>query len=89
MSQFNSGKWIKNYKNSSLMREANPDGTISPNEDKEMDELLDFIEERMQEVFYEAEMETKRIGGQFRQPGYKQQVIKLMEKLIAGFERGR
>ena len=72
-----------------LLKEMNPDGTISPNEDKEMDELLDFIEERMQEVFYEAEMETKRIGGQFRQPGYKQQVIKLMEKLIAGFERGR
>ena len=67
--------------------EANPDGTISPNEDKEMNELLDFVDEKMQEIFYEAEMETKRIGGQFRQPGYKSQVIKLMEKLIQGFER--
>ena len=65
----------------------NPDGTISPNEDKEMNELLDFVDEKMQEIFYEAEMETKRIGGKFRQPGYKAQVIKLIEKLVAGFER--
>jgi len=69
------------------LAEANPDGTISPDEDKEMNELLDFVDEKMQEIFYEAEMETKRIGGQFRQPGYKSQVIKLMEKLIQGFER--
>ena len=71
------------------LAEANPDGTISPNEDKEMNELLDFVEEKLDEIFYEAEMETKRIGGKFRQPGYKAQVIKLIEKLLAGFERGR
>ena len=70
-----------------ILLEANTDGTISPNEDKEMNELLDFVDEKMQEIFYEAEMETKRIGGLFRQPGYKAQVIKLIEKLVAGFER--
>ena len=71
-----------------LIKEANPDGTISPNEDKEMKELLDHIESTMEDLLYEAEQETKRIGGQFRQPGYKSQVIKLMEKLVQGFDRG-
>jgi len=71
-----------------LIKEANPDGTISPNEDKEMDELLTHIESTMEDLLYEAEQETLRIGGKFRQPGMKDQVIKLMEKLVQGFERG-
>ena len=67
--------------------EANPDGTISPNEDKEMKELLDHITDTLEGLFYEAEQETKRIGGQFRQPGYKSQVLKLVEKMTADWER--
>ena len=51
------------------LTEANPDGTISPNEDKEMKELLDHIEETLEDLLYEADMETKRIGGSFRAPG--------------------
>ena len=71
-----------------ILLEANPDGTISPNEDKEMKELLDHIESTMEDLLYEAEQETLRIGGKFRQPGYKSQVTKLMEKLVQGFDRG-
>ncbi len=59
-----------------ILKEANPDGTISPDEDKQMDELLTHIEETLEELFYEAEMEVKRIGGDFRSPGYKSQVLK-------------
>jgi len=69
------------------LNEANPDGTISPNEDKEMKELLDHVTETLEGLFYEAEQETKRIGGQFRQPGYKSQVLKLVEKMTADWER--
>ena len=71
-----------------LIKEANPDGTISGDEDKLMDELMTHVESTMEDLLYEAEQETKRIGGQFRQPGYKSQVIKLMEKLVQGFDRG-
>ena len=53
-----------------------------------MDELLTHIESTMEDLLYEAEQETLRIGGKFRQPGYKSQVIKLMEKLVQGFDRG-
>ena len=70
-----------------LLKEMNPDGTISPNEDKEMKELLDHVTETLEGLFYEAEQETKRIGGQFRQPGYKAQVLKLVEKMTADWER--
>ena len=68
--------------------EANPDGTISPDEDKQMEELLSHIEESLEGILYEAEQETKRIGGSFRAPGYKAQVLKLIEKMVGEFERG-
>jgi len=70
------------------LAEANPDGTISPDEDKEMTELLEDVESRMEDLLYEVEQETRRIGGKFRQPGYKAQVTKLLEKLVDGFARG-
>ena len=70
------------------LAEANPDGTISPNEDKEMKELLDHIEQTLEDLLYEADMETKRIGGSFRAPGYRSQVLKLIEKMVGEFERG-
>ena len=71
-----------------LIKEANPDGTISPNEDKEMKELLDHIEESLEGLLYEADQETKRIGGSFRAPGYRSQELKLIEKMVSEFERG-
>ena len=37
------------------LAEANPDGTISPNEDKEMQELLDHLEESLEGLLYEAD----------------------------------
>ena len=48
------------------LAEANPDGTISPNEDKEMKELLDHIEQTLEDLLYEADMETKRFGYNYR-----------------------
>ena len=68
------------------LKEANPDGTISPDEDKEMNELLDDVESQMEDLTYEWEMEVKRIGGEFRSPGYKSQVLKLVEKIISGWD---
>jgi len=70
------------------LAEANPDGTISPNEDKEMKELLDHIEQTLEDLLYEADMETKRLGGSFRAPGYRSQVLKLIEKMLGEFEKG-
>ena len=71
-----------------ILKEANPDGTISPDEDKLMDELMTHIEQTMEELLYEAEQETARIGGRFRQPGMKDQVIKLITKMVNDFDKG-
>jgi len=68
------------------IKETNPDGTISPNEDKEMNDLLDDIESQLEDLTYEWEMEVKRIGGDFRSPGYKQQVLKRVESIISAWE---
>ena len=53
-----------------------------------MKELLDHIEESLEGLLYEADQETKRIGGSFRAPGYRSQVLKLIEKMVSEFERG-
>ena len=79
---------LKHLIDKHMVKEANPDGTISPNEDKEMKELLEDIESRMEDILYEAEQETRRIGGQFRQPGYKAQIVKLLTKMVEGFSKG-
>jgi ATP-dependent Clp protease ATP-binding subunit ClpC len=39
-------------------------------------------------LLYEADQETKRIGGSFRAPGYRSQVLKLIEKMLGEFEKG-
>ena len=79
---------LKHLIDKHMVKEANPDGTISPNEDKEMKELLEDIESRMEDILYEADQETRRIGGQFRQPGYKAQIVKLLSKMVEGFSKG-
>ena len=68
------------------LNEANPDGTISPDEDKEMNDLLDDVESQMEDLTYEWEMEVKRIGGDFRSPGYKAQVLKRVETIISQWD---
>ena len=70
------------------LAEANPDGTISDDEDEDMEKLLEDIESRMEDILYEADQETRRIGGKFRQPGYKAQIVKLLTKMVEGFAKG-
>jgi hypothetical protein len=79
---------LKHLIDKHMVKEANPDGTISPDEDKEMKKLLEDIESRMEDILYEADQETRRIGGQFRQPGYKAQIVKLLSKMVEGFSKG-
>ena len=79
---------LKHLIDKHMVKEANPDGTISPDEDKEMKELLEDVESRMEDLLYEVEQETRRIGGKFRQPGYKAQIVKLLTKMVEEFSKG-
>ena len=59
------------------LNEANPDGTISPDEDQKMDKLKKVLEKdilafnkKVQKHYKEAD----KIGGSFRGPGYRKRL---------------
>jgi hypothetical protein len=65
-----------------LIREMNPDGTISPDEDDQREDLLAHAEVAIDELIQYIIDEADRIGGRFRSPGIRAEVFKLMAKKI-------
>ena len=61
-----------------IIKEANPDGTISPGEDKERAKLLNDFEKTLtvkwNKDYNKYVKEAMKIGGQFRGPGIKKQL---------------
>tara|TARA_Y100001937_G_C6893192_1_gene230016 strand:+ start:183 stop:470 length:288 start_codon:yes stop_codon:yes gene_type:complete len=68
--------------NKEFIKEANPDGTISDNEDNERDLLMAEVEEMAEELVMHIQMEASRIGGSFRSPGIKRQALRLVSEII-------
>ena len=79
-------EWIAIYgdqspgESSSGVGEANTDGTISDDEDDDLENLLMSVEFSTNELIDYIESESQEVGGQFRAPGYKAQAIKLMKE---------
>lgn len=67
---------------SSLLSEMNPDGTISGDEDEERSDLLAHAEMSIDELIQHVTEEAERIGGGFRSPGIKREVLRLMAEKI-------
>ena len=67
---------------SRLVREMNPDGTISNNEDNERDILMAEVEEMTEEMIIHIQREADRIGGGFRSPGIRAQALKVVADII-------
>ena len=65
-----------------LVLEMNPDGTISDNEDAEIEGFLNEVEDQAEELVRFVQMEAERIGGSFRSPGYRSQAYKLVAEII-------
>ena len=61
-----------------LVREMNPDGTISANEEDERYDLLAMAEEQIDTLIQTVISEADRIGGGFRGPGIRSEVLKLL-----------
>ena len=59
--------------------EANADGTISDDEDDDMENFFADIEFQVDELCTYIKRETEKIGGPFRSPGYEAQGIKLVK----------
>lgn len=67
---------------SQLIREMNPDGTISDNEDDERYDLLMHVEMTIDELVQYVKDEADRIGGDFRSPGIRKEAYRLMAEKI-------
>jgi len=67
-----------------LIREMNPDGTISGGEDEERYDLLASVEVQIDELIQHVLDEAERIGGGFRSPGIRAEAFKLMAEKIHG-----
>ena len=76
-------KIIKEEK-AKLVREMNPDGTISADEDEARHDLLTHVEMTIDELIQHCINEAERIGGSFRSPGIKRECKNLMLEKIQG-----
>lgn len=65
-----------------LILEMNPDGTISDGEDEERYDLLANVEMQIDELIQHVRDEADRIGGGFRGPGIKAEVLKMIANKI-------
>ena len=70
-----------------LIREMNPDGTISDNEDEEREDLMMHVEMQLNELLDHIISESERIGGGFRGPGIKQEAFTLISDMIGSYKR--
>lgn len=59
--------------------EANADGTISDDEDDDMENFFADVEFQVDELCTYIKRETEKIGGPFRSPGYEAQGVKLIK----------
>lgn len=66
----------------SVVTEANADGTISDDEDDDMDNLRSDVEFMTKELIDHIKKETERIGGQFRAPGYEAEAKKIVKSTM-------
>jgi len=66
----------------SVVAEANADGTISDDEDDDMDNLKSDVEFMTKELIDHIKKETERIGGQFRAPGYEAEAKKIVKSIM-------
>lgn len=66
----------------SVVTEANPDGTISDDEDEEMESVLADVRFMTTELIDYIAKETDRIGGPFRAPAYEYDAKKLIKSIM-------
>ena len=68
-----------------LMLEANPDGTISPNEDLEREDFLDEVSAQIDDLIEDIRKRAAEIGGPFRAPGIRAQAREILVSAVRSF----
>jgi len=64
------------------LNETNPDGTISSDEEDEEQLLTQEVQEDMRRIIEKIQMESDRIGGQFRGPGIRKRVFSMIARQL-------
>jgi len=67
-----------------LIKEMNPDGTISDDEDEMRHDFLAEVEMQTDELIQFIVTSANRIGGRFRSPGIRKEALRLMAEKIHG-----
>ena len=75
-------KRIIKEERSKLVREMNPDGSISDGEDEERAALLREVENTIYDLIETVHVRAGEIGGNFRSPGIRAEAFKLMADAI-------
>ena len=65
-----------------LVLEANPDGTISDDEEELEEELAMEVLMELDNLIQQVKEESRRIGGGFRGPGIKSRIFSEMKRMI-------
>ena len=65
-----------------LVLEANPDGTISADEEDLEEELAMEVLMELDNLIQQVKEESRRIGGGFRGPGIKSRIFSEMKRMI-------
>ena len=65
-----------------LVLEANPDGTISSDEEELEDDLATDVLMELDNLIQQVREESRRIGGDFRGPGIKARIFAEMRKML-------
>lgn len=65
-----------------LVLEANPDGTISDDEEQMEDELASDVMIELDNLIAQVREEAMRIGGDFRGPGIRARIFSEMRAMI-------
>ena len=64
------------------LNEANQDGTISSDEEGEEQLLTQEVHGDMMRIIEKIQMESDRIGGQFRGPGIRKRVLSMIARQL-------
>jgi len=68
-----------------VLSEANPDGTISPNEDLERENFLDEVSAQIDDLIKDIRKRADEIGGPFRAPGIRAQAREILVSALKSF----
>ena len=75
-------KRIINEEKAKLLSEANPDGTISPDEEELEADLTTDVLMELDNLIAQVREEAMRIGGPYRGPGMKIRIFMEMQDMI-------